>query len=183
MNSVQIIGNLPRDPVVRATKTGRAVASFTVAVSRNYTTPQGETKEITDWINVVAWGNLAEAVGNQLRKGSRVFVEGRYTTRSYDGQDGQRRWITEVTANMVALSLTVASSRPQQPQGGAFGGQNYGNNGGFNNGFSNASYGGFGNSAPAPAPAYGNDASQPQTQPKSGFGQFGNTSNEEEIPF
>lgn len=68
MNSVQIMGNLGRDPVMRATKTGRAVASFSVAVSRMYTTPQGEQKEITDWINVVAWGNLAEAVGNQLKR-------------------------------------------------------------------------------------------------------------------
>lgn len=68
MNSVQVMGNLARDPVVRATKTGRAMASFTVAVNRSFTTPQGEQREITDWINVVAWGNLAEAVGNQLKK-------------------------------------------------------------------------------------------------------------------
>ncbi len=181
MNSVQIIGNLARDPVVRATKTGRAVASFTVAVSRNFTTPQGEQKEITDWINVVAWGNLAESVGNQLRKGMRVFVEGRYTTRSYDAQDGQRKWVTEVTANMVAMPL--ASSPRPQPQNG-FGGQSYGNNGGFTNGFGGGqSYGGFGNPTPAPAPAYGNESQQPQAQPKSGFGQFGTPSNEEEIPF
>lgn len=105
MNSVQILGNLARDPVIRATKTGRAVASFTVAVNRNYTTPQGETKEITDWINVVAWGNLAENVGNNLRKGSRCFVEGRFTTRSYDTPDGQRRWVSEVTANFIAVPI------------------------------------------------------------------------------
>ena len=105
MNSVQVMGNLARDPVVRATKTGRAMASFTVAVNRSFTTPQGEQREITDWINVVAWGNLAEAVGNQLKKGSRVFVEGRFTTRSYDTPDGQRRWVSEVTANFVALPI------------------------------------------------------------------------------
>ena len=105
MNSVQLIGNLARDPQLRATKTGRAVASFTVAVNRSYTTPQGEQKELTDWINVVAWGNLAEAVGSQLKKGSRVFVEGRYSTRSYDTSDGQKRYVTEVTANIVALPL------------------------------------------------------------------------------
>ena len=88
MNSVQILGNLGRDPVIRATKTGRSVASFSVAVSRTYTTPQGEQRELTDWINVVAWGPLAEAVGNQLKKGTRVFVEGRISSRSYDAQDG-----------------------------------------------------------------------------------------------
>ena len=87
MNSVQVMGNLARDPQIRATKTGRAVASFSIAVNRNYTTPQGEQRELTDWINVVAWGNLAEAVGNQLKKGTRVFVEGRYSTRSYDTPD------------------------------------------------------------------------------------------------
>ena len=173
MNSVQIMGNLGRDPVMRATKTGRAVASFSVAVSRMYTTPQGEQKEITDWINVVAWGNLAEAVGNQLKKGSRVFVEGRFTTRSYDTPDGQRRWVSEVTANFVALPIGGFSHSQQQPSGNAFGGNNGytgnngygGNNGSFNNGASP-----FGQS-------------QPQGQPKSSFGQFGQASKDEDIPF
>lgn len=173
MNSVQVMGNLARDPVVRATKTGRAMASFTVAVNRSFATPQGEQREITDWINVVAWGNLAEAVGNQLKKGSRVFVEGRFTTRSYDTPDGQRRWVSEVTANFVALPIGGFSHSQQQPSGNAFGGNNGytgnngygGNNGGFNNGASP-----FGQS-------------QPQGQPKSSFGQFGQASKDEDIPF
>ncbi|EFR42870.1 single-stranded DNA-binding protein [Dialister micraerophilus] len=105
MNSVQVLGNLTRDPQIRATKTGRAVASFSIAVNRSYTTAQGEQRELTDFINVVAWGNLAEAVGNQLRKGTRVFVEGRYSTRSYETPDGQKRYVTEVTANLIALPL------------------------------------------------------------------------------
>lgn len=148
------------------------MASFTVAVNRSFTTPQGEQREITDWINVVAWGNLAEAVGNQLKKGSRVFVEGRFTTRSYDTPDGQRRWVSEVTANFVALPIG-GFSHSQQPSGNAFGGNNGytgnngygGNNGGFNNGASP-----FGQS-------------QPQGQPKSSFGQFGQASKDEDIPF
>lgn len=164
MNSVQVMGNLARDPVIRATKTGRAVASFTVAVNRNYTTPQGEQREITDWINVVAWGNLAEAVGNQLKKGSRVFVEGRFTTRSYDTPDGQRRWISEVTANFIAVPLVGANRNPQ-PQNNAFGGNMGYNNGGYNNSTS----------------GYANGDTQ--NQPKSGFSQFGNPSNDEDIPF
>lgn len=105
MNSVQVLGNLTRDPQIRATKTGRAVASFSIAVNRSYTTPQGETRELTDFINVVAWGGLAESVGNQLKKGTRVFVEGRYSTRSYETQDGSRRYVTEVIANMIAKPL------------------------------------------------------------------------------
>lgn len=68
MNSVQVLGNLTRDPQIRATKTGRAVASFSIAVNRAYTTPQGEKKELTEFINVVAWGDLAEAVGNKLKR-------------------------------------------------------------------------------------------------------------------
>lgn len=105
MNSVQVLGNLVRDPQIRATKTGRAVASFSIAVNRSYTTAQGETRELTDFINIMAWGTLAETVGNQLRKGARVFVEGRYSTRSYEAADGSRRYVTEVVANLIALPL------------------------------------------------------------------------------
>ena len=115
MNSVQILGNLTRDPQIRATKTGRSVASFSVAVSRNFVTPQGEQREMTDFINVVAWGYLADAVGNQLHKGSRVFVEGRYSTRTYEAQDGTKRYVTEVNANMIALPLGTGR-QSQQPQ-------------------------------------------------------------------
>ena len=89
MNSVQILGNLARDPEVRFTKTGRAVATFTVAATNTYVdSTTNETKEQTAFINVVAWGKLGEAAGN-LRKGSRCFVEGRLQTRSYETQDGQ----------------------------------------------------------------------------------------------
>lgn len=110
MNSVQVLGNLTRDPQIRVTKTGRAVASFSVAVNRFYTTPQGETRELTDFINVVAWGGLAEAVGNQLKKGTRVFVEGRYSTRNYEAQDGSRRYATEVAANLIAIPLQTKNT-------------------------------------------------------------------------
>ncbi len=119
MNSVQIMGNLTRDPQMRATKTGRAVASFSVAVNRTYTAPTGEQRELTDFVNVVAWGSLAEAVGNQLKKGTRVFVEGRYSSRSYETQDGQKRYVTEVTANLIALPIGMQhSAQPAQDMGG-----------------------------------------------------------------
>ena len=136
MNSVQILGNLGRDPIIRATKTGRAVASFSVAVSRMYTTPQGEQRELTDWINVVAWGNLAEAVGNQLKKSSRVFVEGRLSTRSYEGQDGQKRYVTEVVANTIAIPL---------------GGSHTGGDAGYNTNNGQNKSGGFGQFGPSAA--------------------------------
>lgn len=112
MNTVQIMGKLTRDPVMRATNGGQPVASFSVAVNRNYTMPNGEQKEYTDFINVVAWRALAEAAGNQLKKGMRVFVEGRYTSRSYTAPDGQKRYITEITANTIALPLRTAAANP-----------------------------------------------------------------------
>ena len=105
MNSVQVLGNLTRDPQIRTTSKGTTVASFSIAVNRSYTTPQRETRELTDFINVVAWGGLAESVENQLKKGARVFVEGRYSTRSYEAQDGARRYVTEVVANLIAKPL------------------------------------------------------------------------------
>lgn len=105
MNTVQITGNLAKDPIIRATKTGKAVASFSVGVSKKITKMNGDILDLTDWINVTAWGNLAEAVGNELTKGSYVFIKGRYSTRSYDTPDGQRRYVTEVVANMIAKPI------------------------------------------------------------------------------
>lgn len=105
MNTVQITGNLAKDPVIRATKTGKAVASFSVGVSKKIKKANGDTLDLTDWINITAWGNLAEAVGNELTKGNYVFIEGRYSTRSYDTPDGQRRYVTEVVANMIAKPI------------------------------------------------------------------------------
>ncbi len=108
MNSVQILGNLARDPEVRFTKTGRAVATFTVAASYSYFDAQTrEQKEMTSYVNCVAWGKLGESVGN-LRKGSRAFVEGRLQTRSYETQEGQKRYVTEVVANFVGASLEAS---------------------------------------------------------------------------
>lgn len=104
MNTVQILGNLARDPEVRYTQSGKAVATFTVAASNTYIDSNNETKEQTAFINCVAWGKLGESVGN-LRKGNRAFVEGRLQTRSYETADGQKRYVTEVVANFVGTSL------------------------------------------------------------------------------
>ena len=104
MNTVQILGNLARDPEVRYTKSGKAVATFTVAASNTYIDSNNETKEQTAFVNCVAWGKTGEAVGN-LRKGGRCFVEGRLQTRSYENADGQKKYVTEVVANFVGTSL------------------------------------------------------------------------------
>ena len=104
MNTVQILGNLARDPEVRYTQSGRAVATFTVAATNTYIdSTTNETKEQTAFINCVAWGKLGEAVGN-YRKGNRLFVEGRIQTRSYEDSNGQKNYVTEVIAGFVGLS-------------------------------------------------------------------------------
>lgn len=103
MNSVQLLGNLARDSEVRYTQTGRVVATFTVAASNTYIDSNNETKEQTAFVNCVAWGKLGEAVGN-YRKGNRLFVDGRIQTRSYETQDGQKKYVTEVVASFVGVS-------------------------------------------------------------------------------
>lgn len=111
MNSVQILGNLARDPEVRYTKTGKAVASFTIAATNTYTDSEGVAKEQTAFINCVAWGKVGEQVGN-YKKGNRLFVEGRIQTRSYETQDNQKHYVTEVVAGFVGVSLLNESSEP-----------------------------------------------------------------------
>lgn len=106
MNSVQLIGNVARDPQVRVTKTGKPVSSFTVACNRKF----GD-KESTDFVNCVAWGVLAESVGNQVKKGTRVCVHGRFTTRSYEDGNGDKRYVSEVVADTVALVLNSAKKK------------------------------------------------------------------------
>ena len=118
MNSVQLLGNLARDPDIRFTKTGKAVARFTVACSTTFI-PAGssEPREYTDFVPCVAWGNLAEFCGDSLSKGSRVFVEGRFSTRSYEGNDGQKRYVTEVVSNFMSLSRSSEHRNGSSSQG------------------------------------------------------------------
>ena len=105
MNSVQILGNLARDPELRFTKTGRAVATFTVAATNTYIdSTTNETKEQTAFINCGAWGKTGEAVG-ECKKGERLFVEGRIQTRSYEDSNGQKKNVTEVVADFVGKKL------------------------------------------------------------------------------
>lgn len=107
MNNINLLGNLTKDPDVRYTKTGRAVATFTLACTNTYIdSATDETKEQTAFINCVAWGKLGESVGN-LRKGSPCFVNGRLQTRSYKTKEGDNKYITEVIANFVGETLNT----------------------------------------------------------------------------
>jgi single-strand DNA-binding protein len=100
-NKVLLIGNLTRDPELRYVPSGTAVATFTVAVNRVYTSQAGEKKEEVSFIKIVVWGRRAEVCGEYLSKGSPVFIEGRIQSRSWEGQDGQKRSTTEVIADNV----------------------------------------------------------------------------------
>ena len=115
LNKVMLIGNVGTDPEMRYTANGNAVTTFRLACSRNYTTPDGERKEETEWFNVVTWSKLAETVSQFLQKGRRAYVEGRLQTRSWEGADGQRRFRTEVIANSV-LFLDRVQAVPLQEE-------------------------------------------------------------------
>jgi single-strand DNA-binding protein len=130
MNQCQFVGRLTADPEVRYTKTGKAVASFTLAVNRNAYSSQREPneKEPADFVPIVAWEKLAEMTGNNLAKGSRVFVQGRLQIRSYETQDGQKRRVSEIVADIIAPNFEIAkdNNRQQPPQAdakAAFGGR------------------------------------------------------------
>ena len=99
LNKVMIIGNLGRDPEMRFTANGQAVANFSVACNRRYTTREGEQRDETEWVRVVCWARLAEIAGQYLQRGSQIYVEGRLQTRSWEDQQGQTRYMTEVVAN------------------------------------------------------------------------------------
>jgi single-strand DNA-binding protein len=101
LNKVMIIGNVGTDPEMRFTPNGNPVTSFRVATNWVFTTPDGERKQETEWFTVVAWNRLAENCNQFLTKGQRVYAEGRLRTRSWEGQDGQRRSRSEVIANRV----------------------------------------------------------------------------------
>ena len=117
LNKVILIGNVGKDPEMRYTANGKAVTSFSLAVNRNVSGgADGERREETDWFDIVAWERLAELCSQFLQKGRQTYVEGRLQTRSWEGQDGQKRYRTEVVASTVLFLGSPGS-------GGAGGGQ------------------------------------------------------------
>lgn len=111
LNKAMIIGNLTQDPELRQTTTGQAVCSFSVATNRTWKDQSGEKQEQAEFHNVVAWAKLAEIITQYVKKGNRIFIEGRLQTRSWEGQDGVKRYRTEIVAeNMVMLGGRSESS-------------------------------------------------------------------------
>ena len=115
MNKVLLIGRLARDPELRYTGTNLPVASFTLAVSRNFTGQNGERE--ADFIPIIVWRKQAENVKNYLTQGSQVAVEGRMQVRNYDDKDGVKRYVTEVVAETVQF-LDTKSSRERTSNSG-----------------------------------------------------------------
>lgn len=103
INKVTLIGNLGKDPEVRYTSGGVAVASFSLATNERWKDQEGNFQERTQWHNIVAWSNLAEICGNYLKKGSKIYLEGRLQYRTYDDKNGIKRYVTEVVMNDLVM--------------------------------------------------------------------------------
>jgi single-strand DNA-binding protein len=117
VNKVILIGNLGSDPEMRTTANGTAVANFRIATNEQWTNRNGERAERTEWHRIVAWGRTAEICNQYLRKGRSVYIEGRLQTRQWDDRDGNRRYTTEVIAQVMQM-LGRPGDREEVPAGG-----------------------------------------------------------------
>ena len=115
VNKVILIGNIGADPELRYTPSETAVTNFNMATNENWTDKSGDRQEKTEWHRIVVWGRLAEICNQYLKKGSKVYIEGRLQTRSWEGQDGQKRYTTEV----VARDMQMLDSREDYDAAGA----------------------------------------------------------------
>jgi single-strand DNA-binding protein len=103
VNKVILVGNLGKDPELRYTPAGAAVATFSIATSERYKDKQGQQQEKVEWHNIVVWRQLAEICGKYLHKGKQVYIEGKITTRAYDDRDGNKKYITEIVADQMRM--------------------------------------------------------------------------------
>ena len=114
VNRVFLIGNVGKDPEVRQADGGLKVASFTLATTERYKAKDGSYKDNTEWHNIVAWRGTAEVVEKFVKKGTPLYVEGRIRTRSWDDQQGNKRYVTEIIADNVQLLGKKEDSQPAQ---------------------------------------------------------------------
>ncbi len=131
VNKVILLGNLGRDPELRYTPGGQAVANFTLATNERYTTKDGEKQERTEWHRIVAWGRTGEICAQYLSKGRSVYVEGRLQTREWEDKEGGKRRTTEIVANNVQFVGGRGEGGSGGPPSGGGGG---GGGGGFDSG-------------------------------------------------
>ncbi|MBI5754945.1 single-stranded DNA-binding protein [Candidatus Peregrinibacteria bacterium] len=117
LNRAQVIGNLTRDPEIRQTQGGKTVASFGVATNFSWTDQSGQRQDKVEFHNIVAWGKLADICGQYLKKGGKVYVEGRLQTHDWQGEDGVKRYRTEIIAdNVIMLDRKGASTEGYSSQ-------------------------------------------------------------------
>lgn len=113
VNKVILIGNLGKDPELKNFEGGNMVANFTLATTEVYRDRNGNKVDQTEWHNIAMWGKLAEIAGKILRKGAKVYIEGRIRNRSWEDREGNKKYITEI----VADNFTLLGPRPQQTPG------------------------------------------------------------------
>ena len=174
LNHIVIMGRLTRDPELRRTGSGIAVASFTVAVDRDFGGRDGGEKE-TDFIDCVAWRQTGEFVSKYFAKGRMIVVSGRLQIRSWTDKDGNKRR----TAEVVADNVYFGDSKRDNDSGSSYGGNTYGGNAYGGNSYGNNNYGG-GNAYNAPAPSYGG-YSAPASAPASDFAML--EDDDAQLPF
>lgn len=116
LNKIMLIGNLGKDPEMKYTQQGTPVTSFSMAVSRSWKTADGQAREETEWFRITAWRKLAETCNEYLRKGNRVYIEGRLSTHEYQGTDGTNRMSLEVEAS----EMLILENKPPGAQGGGY---------------------------------------------------------------
>lgn len=126
VNKVILVGNLGKDPELRYTPSGTAVATFSLATTERYKDRDGNRQEKTEWHNIVAWRQLAEICGKYLHKGKQVYIEGKIQTRSYDDRDGNKRYMTEIVVEQMQM---LGGRDDSQGGGGYGGGQGHGQGG------------------------------------------------------
>src|SRR5271170_757381 len=120
VNKVQLIGNLGKDPEIKYTPQGTPVAKLTIATNERFKDKAGEWQDRTEWHNVVLWQRLAEIAGEYLKKGGKVYIEGRLQTRSWDDKtSGEKKYMTEIVANQVTFLGGGAGDRPAGAGAGA----------------------------------------------------------------
>ncbi len=120
VNKVILIGNLGKDPELRYAPSGSAVANFSLATSEQWKDQEGNPQERTSWHNIVVWGKLAEIAAEYLKKGRKVYVEGRIQYRDYEGKDGNKRYVTEVVVNdLVMLGSRQDGGEKEESASGA----------------------------------------------------------------
>ncbi|KMY65788.1 single-stranded DNA-binding protein [Desulfocarbo indianensis] len=149
INKAILIGNLGADPEMKYTANGTALCTFRLATSETFNDRDGNQQERTEWHRVVAWGKLGEICGKYLAKGRQVYVEGSIRTRSWDDQDGNKRWMTEINARDVQF----LGGGGESSGGGGYGG---GGGGGYGGG-GGGGYGGGGGDYGGPPPAGDDD--------------------------